>query len=111
MLATALGVRNDLVDITTSIVTSTRNNLTAINELLAIAETAVKNPFEAVIAAFGLSRDSAKRVWLLMQQLGKVSGTLPVKEATAATKIAEAAALLTASDREDLGAVRQLGRK
>lgn len=111
LLAATLGVKADAAELAATIASAQRTNLQAINELASVAESAVGSPFAGVLTAAALSRENAKRVWVILSHLGQVTGALPVKELTAAAKIAEAAAELSAENLADLDAVRQLGRK
>lgn len=111
LLAAVLGTRVDVADMAATIVSSGRTNLSALNELAQIAESATANPFEGVVAAMSLSRENRKRVWALLTQLNQVEGGIPSKESTAAAKIAEAATSLSSTAFASLDAVRTLGRK
>ena len=109
VLASALGTKDDAADIAATVVSATRNPLTALTELETI--TSSPTPFGAMVAALALGRDGSRRVWALLGELGRASGNLPAKDATSAAKIAEAAASLTDTDRSDLDTARAFGRK
>lgn len=111
LLAAVLGGKPDAAELTATIVSAPRTNLGALNELGAIAASATANPFEAVMQAAALSRESSKRIWAVLTGLDAVTGSLPGKDLAAASRIAEAAGALDPTALEHLDAVRQLGRK
>ena len=110
LLAAALGTKPDEVELAAVIVSSSRLNLGALTEIVALG--ALKDrPFDLMGAASGLTRDESKRVWALLGQMGLSSGSLASKDGAAALNISKAVVSLTSADLIDLDAVRLLGSK
>lgn len=111
LLATAIGVKADAVDVAATIASASRLSLGALNDIAPIAEAAAESPFAAMHSVFKLDRDQVKQVWALLSVAGIVEGALTSKEQAAAVMVAEAAGNITDDDLALFEAARQLARK
>ncbi|WP_433673850.1 hypothetical protein [Microbacterium gorillae] len=111
LLATAIGVKADAVDVAATIASASRLSLGALNDIAPIAEAAAESPFAAMHSVFKLDRDQVKQVWALLSVAGIVEGALTSKEQAAAVMVAEAAGKISDDDLALFEAARQLARK
>jgi len=111
ILATAMGGKPDPAELAATIVSSPRVNLTSVNDLLAVADAAAESPYAGMLKSMELAREQLRNVWSLMQAADLVSGSFPSKESAGAIAVAEAAAKVSAPERDLLDAVRALARK
>lgn len=108
--ATLLGVNDDLVELTTAIMTGGRTTLQPVQDLTRISEA---DPFEAAVVAGALDNVRRKRVWALLDSLGLATGSeLPASSSKAGVTVARTVHALNLDDiKDDLGDVESLLKK
>lgn len=109
VLGVTLGARADAAELAAVIVSSPRINLSALNDVLALADAT--SPYAAMLEAMKLSREQLRSVWALLAAVDVVSGTLPAKDSAAAIAAAEASASIGSAERGMFDAARTLSRK
>lgn len=111
ILAASLGVDADPAEIAATIASTTRVNVAPITDLLALADTAAKNTYDALLEAIKLDREQVKAIWQILTIAGLVTTKLPARETNAAVELARAAENVTDKERKQLKAARNLAKK
>ena len=110
VLAAALGMREtDPVTLTATIMAPGRADLTAVNDLTALATT--EDRTMSAVETLAAGRPAMISMWRLMASLGVVHGQLPQRDTEAAVAVTDAAADIGDQARSDLAAVEALARK
>lgn len=111
VLAVVLGVKDDPATLAAAIIASPRVNVSAINDILTLAQLAKDSAFAAAARAVALERDQIRHIWAVLSSVGATTGNLPGDETKAALGVAEAIAGLKAVPLDRLERVRTLVRK
>ncbi|KQO98746.1 hypothetical protein [Leifsonia sp. Leaf264] len=109
LLAVALGVKKNPVDITFTIMTGGRNAARPLVD--AISLTGTDNPYDRLILAMTLGRARLRGVWAVLTELAAVTGQLPTSDVKAGGEVAKAIDELDEAAVAELNAVLQMARK
>ena len=111
VLAVVLGVKDAPATLAAAIIASPRVNVSAINDILTLAQLAKDSAFAAAARAVALEREQIRHIWAVLSSVGATTGNLPSDETKAALGVAEAIAGLKAVPLDRLERVRTLVRK
>lgn len=109
LAASLLGSSEDVVELTTAIMSAPRLTGSPLGDIDTISEACKEDPFEAAITAGALGRPRLKGVWSLLHTIGSVgTPTAPPADAKAALAVVKAVNKLTESQQQDLATAGEL---